>query len=401
MDLNIGKGHNGKQDMIDLNDMTVLIVDDIITMCRSLHKMMRTIGYGKKFFYAHNGNQALQILRNEPIEIVLMDYNMPEMSGGEALSQMREDRSLRDIPAIMITAQAFQDFVAEAAESYIDAYILKPFSIKVLEAKIANVVAKANNPPPVVAHLKKARGFEEEGDLDGAINEAMLAMEAEPDSSKPIRELGYFYFKKDALKEAEQWLLQAAKMNDLDVIACHYLGELYLKLNNIENAHYYFEKAMQISPRHLYRGINFGKTLIQKKMIPRAMRIFKEAFILAWQRVELREEVADFCIENGANEYAASLLEGLVKQLPQRTDLFFKLGKTWEAAGDINKALPYLNEAEKSDPENLEIKIHLAQDYMTIGKPIWAEKALKRLLKIAPDHEQAQELFKQCVKARV
>jgi len=384
--------------MIDLNEMTVLIVDDIVTMCKSVHRMMNTIGYGDQFFYAHNGKEALRILRKEPIDLVLMDYNMPEMQGGEALSIIRNDRVLRDIPVIMITAQAYQDYVAEAAESYVDALILKPLTIKLLENKVADVVAKANDPPPIVAHLKRARDFEDKGDLDKAIQEARQAMELDPDSSRAIRELGHFYLKKEELEEAEKWLLQAAHMNQMDVIAFHNLGELYLKQDKIDEAHHYFEKAMEISPRHLDRGISFGKTLVQREMIPRAIKVFTQAFQFSKDPLVLQEEVADFCFENGVGEYAASLLKKLISRLPQRTDLHFKLGKTWESLGDVKKALPYLIEAEKNDEANLEVKLHLAQDYVTLGKPIWAERALKRLLKLDPDHKEAQELLQSCVK---
>jgi tetratricopeptide (TPR) repeat protein len=182
------------------------------------------------------------------------------------------------------------------------------------------------------------------------------------------------------------------------VIAFHNLGELYLKQDKIDKAHHYFEKAMEISPRHLDRGINFGKTLVQREMIPRAIKVFTQAFKFSKDPLVLREEVADFCCENGAGEYAASLLEKLISRLPQRTDLHFKLGKTWESLGDVKKALPYLIDAEKNDEANLEVKLHLARNYITIGKPIWAERALKRLLKLDPDHKEAQELMKSCVK---
>ena len=386
--------------MIDINKMTVLIVDEIITVCRSIHRMMKTIGYGKRFLYAYNGNEALRVLRKEPIELILLDNNMPEMSGAEVLSQIRQDRDLRDIPVVMITAQAYQDYVAEVAESYVDALILKPFNIKILEHKVALVVETANNPPPVVAHLKRAKAFEDEGDLDAAIDEAKKAMELDPDSTRAIRELGYFYFKRNAFKEAEQWLLKAAEMNYLDVIAFHYLGELYLNLEDIDKAQHYFGKAMQISPRHLDRGIKFGKALVQRGMTPRATKVFNDAIKLSEGSLELQEEIADFCIENEANEYAASLLESIISNQPERTDLLFKLGKILEVAGDIKRALPYLTEAEKADNENLDVKIHLAKNYLTIDKPIWAEKALKRLLKIDPEHEEAKELMRQCVKAR-
>lgn len=104
------------------------------------------------------------------------------------VSQIREDRDLRNIPVIMITAEANREYVAEVAESEIDAYILKPLTIKVLDDKISLVVEKANNPPPMVVHLKRAMVCEEQDDIDAAVKEAELAMDAEPKSSRPVRE---------------------------------------------------------------------------------------------------------------------------------------------------------------------------------------------------------------------
>jgi len=383
--------------MIDIHKMTVLIVDDMIAMCKSIHTMMRVIGYGKSFLFANTGQDALDMLHKDSIDLVLLDYNMPGITGAEVLNHIRENRDLRDLPVLMVTAHAYGDYVAEAAESEIDAYLLKPLTVKLLEEKISLVVEKANNPPPMVEHLKKAMNLEDEGDIDAAVEETKLAMKADPHSSRPIRDLGYYCLKKNDLKEAERWLLKAAEMNYLDVFACHYLGELYLKLNDIEKAQHYFEKAMKISPRHLSRGINFGKTLVQRKMIKRAIQVFDEALKLSKSTIELKEEIADFCIEEGASEYAVKLLEPILKEKPNRVDLFFKLGKALEDSGDIKKAVVYLVKASGVDKKNLEIKIHLAKDYLTLGKPIFAEKILKKVLKTNPDNLLAKELYKQCV----
>ena len=383
--------------MIDIKTMTVLIVDDMMTMCQSITKMMRVIGYGKKFHHANDGLEALRVLKREPIDLMMLDYNMPGMKGGEVLSQIRESRELRDLPVIMITAEAFRDYVAEAAESTVDAYILKPLTIRLLEEKIGYVVENANNPPPMVAHLKKALEFEDAGDLDAAIQEVRLANEADPKSSRPIRDLGYYYYKKNDLKNAEKYLLKASEMNYLDVFAFHYLGEVYLERNDIEKAQHYFEKAMQISPRHLSRGIHFGKTLVQRNMITKAMEVFDNALQLSGSTVELTEEIADFCHENGALEYAAKLLESIIRENPNRKDLFYKLGKTLEGLGNTKKAITYLHRAEGYDLENLDIKISLAKCYLTFGKPIFAENTLKRALELDPDHEEARELLRSCV----
>lgn len=383
--------------MIDIKEMTVLIADDMPNMVTTIHSVMKVLNYGKRFMIANNGEEAWQILKKEPVDIAILDYNMPHMTGGELLSRIREDRDLKDLPVVMVTAYAHREFVAEAAESEIDAYILKPITVKVLGDKVLGVIKNVNRPPPMVYHLQKARRFEEDGNIDAAIGEARLAMEANPKSSRPLRELGYYYFKKNDLKEAEKWLLKAAQMNSLDVFAFHYLGELYLKRDKIEEASKYFDKAMSISPRHLTRGILFGKTLVQRDKIEKAVQVFEKAIKLSENDLELREEIANFCIEEGAKEYGARLLEFIVRADPKRKDLLFKLGVTLEEVGEHSKALSYLTRAEKEERDNPDIKVHLAKVYLALGRPIRAEKALKEILKADPKNKKAMELLKECV----
>ncbi|MFC1823532.1 response regulator [Thermodesulfobacteriota bacterium] len=385
-----------KDQSIDVHDMSVLIVDDSINMCHSIQSMMKVIDYSKNFFFANNGKEALEVLNSEPVDLLMIDYNMPLMTGGEVVSRLREDRKLRDLPVIMITGEAYSDYVTEMGESEVDAYILKPLTIKVLKDKVSQVVDKANNPSPMTYHLKEARKYEEEGDLDAAIGEAELAKEANPKATKPIRELGYYYYKKNELDEAEKWFLEAAELNYLDVFALHHLGELYLQRNNIDSAIHYFEKAMKISPRQLNRGINLGKILIQKKLVGKAIKTFNMVFELPRCTSELKEEIVDFCIENGIDEYAVKILQILVDDQPKRGDLLFKLGKIHEKLGETIKAVTLISEAAEISTRNIDIRIHLGKIYLDMGKPILAEKPLVEVLEISEDHQEARELLKQC-----
>lgn len=382
--------------MIDIHEMSVLIIDDMPSMTKFVHKMMRTVGFGREFFFANSGRDALDLLHKENIELVLLDYNMPEMSGNEVLRRIREDRLLRDIPVIMITAEAYSDFVAEIGEFEVDAYILKPITAHVLAEKVSGVIEKVNNPPPMLYHLKKARAFEEENDLDSAIFEAQLAATADPNVTRPIRELGYYYFKKNELEEAKNYLLKAISINELDVFAFHYLGEIYLKQKDIEKAAHYLEKAMKISPRHVERGIRFAKILVQMGMVPKATHIFDKTLELSGSTPERKEEIIDFCLENGVDQYAVTLLESVISEQPNRADLLFKLGNTLEKLGEVKRAVKHLVRASQIDKENIDIKIHLARDYLTLNKPILAEGPLREVINVNPDNELARELLKQC-----
>jgi CheY-like chemotaxis protein len=383
--------------MIDPQEMKVLIVDDMPSMTKFIHNMMRNIGYGRDFFFANSGREALDLMYNEDIDIVLLDYNMPEMSGSEVLSNIRDDRSLRDTPVVMVTAEAYSDFVAEIGESEIDAYIIKPITIKILEEKIARAIDKYNNPSPMIHHLKKAKIYGENGDYDSAIHEATLAMESNPNATKPIRELGYIYYKMDKLEEAKKWLQKAAELNDLDVLAFHYLGQIYLKEENIEKAAHYLDKAMRISPRHLERGIDFAKTLVKMGRLTKASQVFDKTIELSGNDSALREKIIDFCLEHDAKEYSIKLLESYVTEQPNRADLLYKLGQVLENKDEVSRAIHHLQRASKIDKKNVDIKIHLAKDYLTLNKPIMAEEPLKEVLSINPDNELAKELLKLCL----
>ena len=382
--------------MIDATTMTVMITDNSVEMCKSIHHMMNAIGFGRNFVFAHNGKQAWELLREKPVDLLLLDYNLPEMNGAEILKSIRNNRGLRDLPVIMVTAEAYREYVAESGEFEIDAFIVKPLTTLVLEQKIARVVEVANNPPPMVAHLRKAREFQEGGDLDGAITEAELAAKANPEASKPVRELGYYYFQKNELESSEKYLLQAIEMNELDVFALHYLGELYLRRNDMEKATEYFERAMEINPRHVRRGIDLGKILVSRGMIDKATKVFDKITRLPGCSPDMQEEIADYCLVKGGNDYAGKLLESLIAQDKTRWDLFFKLGKLWEELGETLKAVTCFAQATELDKSNIDVRMHLADIYLKMRKPILAEKALAEVLEINRDHEGARELIKKC-----
>ena len=382
--------------MIDFNKMSILIVDDVQIMRKTMGDMLKVLGYGKKLLYANDGLEAWKILKKAHIDLAIVDWNMPVMTGMELLDRIRKDRGLRDMPVIMATAEATREIVAEAGESDIDSYVVKPFTMKSLGDRILDVIEKANNPPPMICHLKKARDREEAGDIDAAVEEAKLAVQAASSSSKPVRELGLLLYKKNDMNMAEECFLKAVKMNKLDVLAYHHLGELYSRQNDIEKAAIYYEKAMSVSPRHISRCISFGKVLVQKGMIKEAKKVFNKAIELSDDRLTLQEQISELCMENEIYDYAIKLMDLILKDMPTRYDLMFKIGIANEKTGEHSKALRYLTGAGKKDRENIEIRVHIGKNLIALGEVLKAEQVLKTVLKIDPGNEEAKELIGEC-----
>jgi len=124
---------------LDLS-MSVLVVDDFLTMRRILKNILKQVGYST-MHEAEDGAQALDILKaGEPkIDLVIADWNMPKMTGIELLKAIRADAQLKDMPVVMVTAEAQKSRVLEAVQAGVSNYIVKPFTAETIKAKLEQV----------------------------------------------------------------------------------------------------------------------------------------------------------------------------------------------------------------------------------------------------------------------
>lgn len=118
----------------------ILVCDDEKDIVSALKIYLMADGY--QVFEAYNGREALEILKNEDIHLVLMDIMMPEMDGYEAYRRIRE---IKDIPALMLSAKGEEYDKLQGFEAGIDDYVVKPFSIKELMARV-NVILMRHEP---------------------------------------------------------------------------------------------------------------------------------------------------------------------------------------------------------------------------------------------------------------
>ena len=115
--------------------MKVLVVDDFATMRRIVKNVLRQIGFAN-ISEADDGKTALKALKGEKFDLILCDWNMPEMSGLEVLKQMKSDDALKDIPFVMVTAEAQKDNIIEAVKAGVNSYIVKPFTAETIGEKL-------------------------------------------------------------------------------------------------------------------------------------------------------------------------------------------------------------------------------------------------------------------------
>jgi len=122
-------------------NMKILVVDDFSTMRRIVKNILRQLGCNN-ILEADDGSTGLDILQKEKIDMVISDWNMPKMTGLELLKVVRADDALRDIPFLMVTAEAQQENIIEAVKSGVNNYIVKPFTAETLGKKIEQIFNK-------------------------------------------------------------------------------------------------------------------------------------------------------------------------------------------------------------------------------------------------------------------
>ena len=115
------------QQAVKTFDENLLVVDDLPQMRDTMRVMLRNNRYTNLTF-SESGNQALRIIGALSINIVITDWNMPNMTGIELLKKIKSDPKLFLMPVLMISDESAADKVLYAVEEGVDGFLVKPFN---------------------------------------------------------------------------------------------------------------------------------------------------------------------------------------------------------------------------------------------------------------------------------
>lgn len=122
-----------------VKDKRVLFVEDSPTMRRIIANSLRQVGFDE-IIEAENGVDALEKLEGKQVNLVVTDWNMPEMNGAELVKILRGMPPYADVPIIMITTRGTKDDVMTAMKLGVNGYIIKPFTPEILREKLRSVI---------------------------------------------------------------------------------------------------------------------------------------------------------------------------------------------------------------------------------------------------------------------
>ena len=141
---------------------TMLLVDDNADLLDVMHRVFMC---RHKVLLAHDGVEALSVIEEHAVDVVISDVMMPNMDGLELCRRLKSDINTSHIPVILLTAKNAPEDRVECYKAGCDGYVAKPFELRVLEARVENFLE----------HKRSAqRDFRQEGE----VKTAMLKMSA-------------------------------------------------------------------------------------------------------------------------------------------------------------------------------------------------------------------------------
>lgn len=124
----------------------MLVVDDSLPMRAIIIRTIKASGFkDTDFIQAGNGEEALEMLGKEWLDLVITDYNMPDMNGMELIQKMKNDDILKAIPVLVVTTEGSRQKVEEFIQEGAAGYVKKPFTPEAIRFELTKILGEPEN----------------------------------------------------------------------------------------------------------------------------------------------------------------------------------------------------------------------------------------------------------------
>ena len=116
-------------------EQSIITVDESSTMRRIIKNTLQKLGF-ETILEAGNGVEALEVMSKNKVDMIVTDWNMPEMDGLTFVKAVRAKDEYKDLPILMITTEAAKEDILTALRSGVNNYVVKPFTPETLQEKV-------------------------------------------------------------------------------------------------------------------------------------------------------------------------------------------------------------------------------------------------------------------------
>ncbi|OPZ59658.1 MAG: hypothetical protein BWY87_00892 [Deltaproteobacteria bacterium ADurb.Bin510] len=323
----------------------ILIVGSNLIFRQNLRDLLERLEYSK-LNEARDATVGWEMINNLSPEIVIAQWDMPEMSGLALLKLIRSDAQLNDMPVMLWAETITKTDVIRAGEAGCNVILLDPVSIEVLDSKIRILLEFEMSPA-----TKKARVHMERGDqlmrqerYPEALAEYSKVLDT-LESAEVYYNIGYIKTAKGEYDEALAAFRKATQLNQMFAKAYKAMAEVCRKMGNLKMA----EKYLQLA----------GEIYLEREM----------------------------------HESAESIFNEIIEINPETLNVYNSLGIIYRRQNRHQDAITLYEKAVKIDPYDENIHFNMGRAYLDLHNPEMAQKCFAKALKINPRFELARNML--------
>ena len=124
---------------------SILIVDDSLPMRSVIKRTLKAAGFGNsELLEAANGQEALDLMKNSWVDMVMTDYNMPVMNGLAFIKAIKKEELTKEIPVVVISTEGNDSKIKEFMDCGAAGYISKPFTAEAIRDLMVSILGEVN-----------------------------------------------------------------------------------------------------------------------------------------------------------------------------------------------------------------------------------------------------------------
>lgn len=370
-------------------DRNLLIVDDMPQIRDMIRVMLKKNGFDSLTF-AESGKQALRIMARQAFNLVVTDWNMPNMTGIELLKQIKSDPKFFAIPVMMISDERASDKVLYAVEEGTDGFMVKPFSENDLIKNIKLALAKDGAKNAIEEKTFEMRRLK----LEKKYREAL--------------ELGFEILKEgnnqrvalmtcECLYQVEAYDQAISMMTDTDEENrssrhTNLLGKLHLGLGQYDQGIMALEQAVKMNPLNNDRKIDLAGAYFATGRGDEAEKVI-QGIVNSKPTDLVLVAIAQIYLDQGQMDRAGDYLKQTVDPIKESVHVFNNYAVALRRANRMEDATDIYLKCLKIDPDSDVLHYNVAVLYAKGDKIKEAREAAGEALRLNPENKHARDLL--------
>lgn len=371
------------------NDQSLLVVDDLPQMRDMLRVMLRKNGY-VNLNIAESGKQALRHIAQKPIDMVITDWNMPNMNGMELLKHIKGDPELYTMPVMMISDERASEMVLYAVEEGADGFLVKPFSENDLIKNIKLAWDKNESTDEMKRKISEMRRLK----LSKSYREAL---ELGVEILKSAKNQRVALMTCECLYQVEEYDKAIAMIADTDEKSqssqhSNLLGKIHLSLGQYSQGILALEQAVRMNPLNYERKIDLAGAYFAAGRDEEAEKVIFSILNARPTDLEL-VSIAQTYLDQDQMDKAGDCLKRTVDPIKETVPVFNNYAVALRRADRLEDATDIYLKCLRIDPESDVLHYNLAVLHAKNNKLKEAKEAAANALKLNPDNEYAKDLL--------